>query len=330
MTAVSQQVSLPISDKLFLFKRGENDCSLFLYENGTEVYGTLFSFIESGLENDELCIFAYDNTEGKLHPEDALGEYVKAGKLHLLPMEKERILRGIEELNSKVWELCRRVKFKKDKALRVVIDFGSLPTRSTSDSIIDCVRGILQKRGEKIPLTWRRAKYNRKNVKSSFPLRMITAFDVDSLTDNVIGRLLEFHENVMISTSNEHRMLLLNYRPPELPSLPPVETVSRKALERFVKKHLEVITLSLLLRSPMCGYDLIRTIYHRHHTFLSQGTVYPLLYDLERRGLLGIVRSESPRSKVYALTDHGREEAKARINDFISAQKYLLESIRKA
>lgn len=326
---VSQQVSLPISDRVFLFKQGEDDCSLFLYENGVEVYGVLFSFIESGLMNDEFCIFAYDNTKGKLHPEYVLGEYVKAGKLHLLPMEKGGILRGIEELNSKVWELCRRVRSKKDKALRVAIDFGSLPTRSTSDSIIDCVRGILQKRGEKIPLAWRRARNKRKNVKSSFPLWVITAFDVDFLTDDAVGRLLEFHENVMVSTRNEHRMSLLNYRPPGLPSPPPAETVSRKALERFVKKHLEVIALSLLLRSPMCGYDLIRTIYQRYYTFLSQGTVYPLLYDLERRGLLGVVKSESPRSKVYALTDHGEEEAKAGISDFISAQKYLLESIRK-
>jgi len=191
------------------------------------------------------------------------------------------------------------------------------------------VRGILQKRDEKIPLAWSRLRYKRENVKLPLPLRVITAFDVDSLTGDAVGRLLELHENVIASTRNEHRMSLLNYHPPELPSPPPAKTFSRKALEKFIKKDLEVITLSLLLRSPMCGYDLIRTIYQRYHTFLSQGTVYPLLYDLERRELLGIAKSGSTRSKVYALTDHGKEEANDRINDFVSAQKYLLESIRE-
>lgn len=329
MRAIGQQMSLPISDKVFLFKQGENDCSLLLYENGIEVYGVLFSFIESGLLNDEFCIFVYENTNGKLHPEHVLGKYVEAGKLHLLPMENGGTMREIKELKSKVCKLCNHARLKEGKAVRVAMNFGSLPTRNTFDSIVDNVRGVLQERGENTPLVRGRAGYKRKNVKSSIPLRMITAFDVDSLTDDMVGRLLGLHKNVMISTSNEHRMLLLNYRPPELPSLPPVETVSRKALEKFVKKHLDVITLSLLLRNPMCGYDLIRTIYHKHHTFLSQGTVYPLLYDLERRGLLGIVKSGTPRSKVYALTDQGKEEAKAKINDFISAQKYLLESIRK-
>ncbi len=328
MTAVGQQVSLPISDKVFLFKQKKNDCSLFLYGEGTEVYGALLSFIESGLENDELCIFAYDNTEDQLHPENVLGKYVEAGKLYLLPMEKGGILRGIKELNSKVWELCRRVRSQEGKGIRVGIDFGSLPTRSTFDTIIDCVRGILEKRGEKIPLAWGRRRYKQRNVKSSLPLRMITAFNVNFLRDDAVGRLLEFHENVVVSTRNEHRMSIFNYRSSELPSLLSTETIPRKALERLVKKHLEVITLSLLLRNPMCGYDLIRTIYRKYHTFLSQGTVYPLLYDLKRRELLDM-KSGNLRSKVYTLTEEGKRVAEDKINDFISAQKYLLDSIRK-
>lgn len=85
-------------------------------------------------------------------------------------------------------------------------------------------------------------------------------------------------------------MSLLSYRSGEVPDLPSTEAIPRIALERFVKKHLETLVLSLLPRSPMCGYDLIRTIYQKYHTFLSQGTVYPLLYDRRARaeGLLRV------------------------------------------
>jgi len=313
MVAVSQEMWVPISDRVILLK--QNGSSLLLYENGVEVYRTLCSFIESGLKNGELCVFAYDNTDGKRHPERVLKAYVEAGDLYHFPLEKGGLLQGIEGLNSKVEGLCERVRsdgsLLKGEAVRVAIDFGSLPTPCNFGSIIDCVMGILKKKDEKIPL------------------RVITTFNADSLTDDAVGRLMELHENVMTSMHNEHRMFLVNYRSPGLPSPSPVGTVSRKDLERFVKKHLEIIILSLMLRSPMCGYDLIRTIYHRYHSFLSQGTVYPVLYNLLRRGFLRVGEGSNPRSKVYALTEHGVEEAKTMINHFISAQEYVLESIRK-
>ena len=37
---------------------------------------------------------------------------------------------------------------------------------------------------------------------------------------------------------------------------------------------------------PMCGYDIIKTIFIEYKVFLSQGTVYPILYSLVEQGLL--------------------------------------------
>jgi DNA-binding PadR family transcriptional regulator len=313
MTAIDQESWLPISDRVILLR--QHGSSLLLYENGVEIYRTLSSFIESGLKNGELCVFAYDNTDGKRHPERVLKAHVEAGDLQHFPLEKGGFLQEIKELSSKIEELCEHVRPDesrlKDEAVRVAIDFGSLPTPSNFSSIIDCVMGMLKKKDGKIPL------------------RVVTTFNVDFLPDDAIGRLLELHENVMTSMHDEHRMFLINYRSPGLPSPSPAGTVSKKDLERFVKKHLEIIVLSLMLRSPMCGYDLIRAIFHRYHNFLSQGTVYPVLYDLQRRELLRVDEGKNPRSKVYALTEHGVEEAKTRISQFISAQEYVLESIRK-
>ena len=146
---------------------------------------------------------------------------------------------------------------------------------------------------------------------------------------DAVKELMKLHDSVVISARNEYTMSMLNFHGGEVPESPSVETLPRDALERFVKRHLETLVLSMLRENRMCGYDVIRTIYQRYHTFLSQGTVYPLLYSLESKGLLKVVQSDSPRSKVYALTEQGEEIAKARINDFISAQKYLLESILK-
>jgi DNA-binding PadR family transcriptional regulator len=80
----------------------------------------------------------------------------------------------------------------------------------------------------------------------------------------------------------------------------------------------------------MCGYELIRKIYQEYYTFLSQGTVYPILYAMQKRGLLKIIDSKNPRSKVYALTEKGKEEARNKINDFLKALKYIIELLEKA
>lgn len=54
---------------------------------------------------------------------------------------------------------------------------------------------------------------------------------------------------------------------------------------------------------------------------------YPLLYSLEGKGLLSVLKSRSPRSKVYVLTEEGQAGGGKHDKRFISAQKYLLESI---
>lgn len=66
----------------------------------------------------------------------------------------------------------------------------------------------------------------------------------------------------------------------------PVEVASANTLEEFVKRHLETIVLSLPRERQMCGYDIIKSIHRKYHTPLSQGTVYPLLYDMEDEGII--------------------------------------------
>ena len=104
---------------------------------------------------------------------------------------------------------------------------------------------------------------------------------------------------------------------------------AQKDKEKFVSENLKDIVLSMLQEQPMCGYDLIKAIFQRHDVVVSQGRVYPLLYSLEGRGLLAMAKQEGERSKVYTLTDEGKRAAEREVQEFVKAQRYLLESIRK-
>ena len=81
-----------------------------------------------------------------------------------------------------------------------------------------------------------------------------------------------------------------------------------------LKGHADLLLLAALESGPAHGYAIVEAIRSRSGgTFdLAEGTVYPALYRLERRGLLASdwVRAVGARRRrVYRLTRGGRKEA---------------------
>jgi DNA-binding PadR family transcriptional regulator len=104
----------------------------------------------------------------------------------------------------------------------------------------------------------------------------------------------------------------------------------KRYIHRIIKTNREVFIMLFLTERPMCGYDLIKEIFSECDVFLSQGTVYPVLYALEGEGLLHAEYSKSNmRTKKYRLTPEGRKIAEKEIEDFSKAlaQVSLLLSI---
>jgi PadR family transcriptional regulator, regulatory protein PadR len=104
----------------------------------------------------------------------------------------------------------------------------------------------------------------------------------------------------------------------------------KKIIERIVRSNRDVFIMHSLLDKSMCGYDLIKEIFSRCDVFLSQGTVYPILYSLEEEGFLQAEYSKGDmRSKMYSLTPLGKEIAENDIENFNKALKILSELIMR-
>lgn len=78
--------------------------------------------------------------------------------------------------------------------------------------------------------------------------------------------------------------------------------------DHLIKALLDIIILELLHDSPKHGYKTIAEIHKQFGVMLSPGTVYPLLYELEKVGWVEIV--EVKRKKVYSLTPKGTNDLK--------------------
>lgn len=87
------------------------------------------------------------------------------------------------------------------------------------------------------------------------------------------------------------------------------DNVLEKLQERIVKSFLDFVVLTELSNKPLSGYDVITLIYKKFSILLSSGTVYSLLYSLERNGLIKATLNQ--RRRDYSLTEKGRETVRA-------------------
>jgi DNA-binding PadR family transcriptional regulator len=103
-----------------------------------------------------------------------------------------------------------------------------------------------------------------------------------------------------------------------------VETdVLKKMHRRIIKVFLDVVVLTELKKGVMSGYGIIGFIHNKFRIFVSSGTVYSLLYSLEREGL--IEGRWNYRKRVYKLTDKDEKTILNANNDI----QYLVKNFLK-
>jgi PadR family transcriptional regulator PadR len=78
-----------------------------------------------------------------------------------------------------------------------------------------------------------------------------------------------------------------------------------------LKGHLELLLLAALREQPAHGYRVVELLRERSDGLfeLGEGTVYPALYRLEKRGLLASAweSGSGRRRRVYRLTARGEK-----------------------
>jgi len=100
----------------------------------------------------------------------------------------------------------------------------------------------------------------------------------------------------------------------------------------------DLVLLSLLIGRPMYGYEILTSLQDRGNGEFrfKQGTLYPVLYRLERQGWIEASWEEPPegkRRKVYHVTKDGRREYRARADQwtsFTNAVRSILEEVENA
>ena len=119
----------------------------------------------------------------------------------------------------------------------------------------------------------------------------------------------------------------------------PAHSEDRRGIERELKRgSLELIVLHLLSPGEAYGYEIVSKLTAETHGALAvtDGTLYPVLYRLERAGFVTVRWETQERGvprKYYRLTDTGRDElARLRYEwtNFAKAMGKLLRQAKEA
>jgi len=82
----------------------------------------------------------------------------------------------------------------------------------------------------------------------------------------------------------------------------------KEVSNKLMKGLLDLIILQFLSNQPMHGYQVITKIRKNYGVYFGPSTIYPLLGNLEKKGLVKSewnMNSERPR-KMYSLTSNGQ------------------------
>jgi DNA-binding PadR family transcriptional regulator len=102
--------------------------------------------------------------------------------------------------------------------------------------------------------------------------------------------------------------------------------IIKKMHERVIKSFMDTIIMAELQNGAISGYDAITYIHTKFGFLVSSGTVYSLLYSLERNGLVEGVWIE--RKRVYKLTEKGARTIEAILNSQDKIRSFMATIFR--
>jgi DNA-binding PadR family transcriptional regulator len=98
--------------------------------------------------------------------------------------------------------------------------------------------------------------------------------------------------------------------------------VLKEVQRSLVMSFLDTIILAELRNPiPLGSYDIIEFVHRKFGFLISPGTIYSLMYSMERKGLLRGVEVQAKRT--YTLTDKGVETINAILESRVEIQMFM-------
>lgn len=183
----------------------------------------------------------------------------------------------------------------------------------------------LIKRSQQSTPGWKR-KF--RGIRQKTPVTLINAFEITNLNDTFIEQIIKLHQKVYLLQEDLNTFLIPTISPGDKIIFPKIHALEKEILEKLAKDNLELIILLLLEMGDKSGYQILKDIANHFHCILSQGTLYPLLYKLEKENRI-TKQTGKGREVIYSLTQETINALKKKKENCLMAYQHLASFFEK-
>jgi len=151
---------------------------------------------------------------------------------------------------------------------------------------------------------------------------LVNLFETVAHDDGFIHELIKLHQRVFLLQENFNTFLLPTISPSFQTIYPKTHVLPNEVLEKLVKDNLELVMLLLLEMGDKSGYQILKEIAGHFHCILSQGTLYPLLYQLEKENKI-VKKNGKGREIIYSLSAEMKKALRFRLETCLEGYQHL-------
>ncbi|MBI3052208.1 helix-turn-helix transcriptional regulator [Candidatus Woesearchaeota archaeon] len=229
-------------------------------------------------------------------------------------------IESVNEIKKEVYKCIAGVAKEGKKCLLICDWAGADIDYATSEFFLQFLEHLRRKSKASYPEAWKR-KYGIKSQRSK--LTIINSFEATQIGPEEINRLMQLHERIFLFQEGTSMLNLPGVSSQAENILPTRSAVHASVLEKLAKDNLELLCLLFLEKKPQSGYQMLKTMAQHFHILLSQGTLYPLLYGLEKKGVVGTVKGTG-REKIYELSPQAKKSMAEKKGEFLQAYSHLI------
>lgn len=207
---------------------------------------------------------------------------------------------------------------KKNKKMLLISDWSNADLNNCGIFLPFLETLIKKSKGLLVP-GWKR-KY--KEISQKIPFTLVNAFETANLENEFVQQVINLHQRVYLLQENLSTFKLPIVSPSLKTVFPKFHVLPQEVLEKLTKDNLKLITLLLLEESGKSGYQVLKEIASHFHCILSQGTLYPLLYQLEKESKI-IKQNGKGREVIYSLTKETKNQLKSKKETCLKAYQHL-------
>lgn len=223
----------------------------------------------------------------------------------------------IQDLKSQLEKYFSEME-KNNTALFIIADWANIDSKNCK-TFIPFLESLINKSQGLNPPGWKR---KHEKIRHKTPFLLVNAFDAANLNAEFIQELTKMHSRVYFLQENLSTFFLPAISPSLQTIFPKQHILPQNLLEKLVKDNLELIVLLFLEDGDNSGYQILKDVAKHFHCILSQGTLYPLLYQLEKENKIS-KKNGKGREIVYSLTEETKNELKLKKESCLMAYQHL-------